>query len=159
MGREAKTPGEIVEYLLYNGIYYPDGCIVSHLRPNAKGYIPIQVGGRAGIKWRAHRLVYTVKIRAVGPDYMVLHTCDNRACINPQHLFLGTAQDNTDDMIAKGRECLVHPKVSHYHDKIIELYKQGRDRFEIANILFLTPHTVWNHISPKGANYVRSDFE
>lgn len=34
---------------------------------------------------------------------MVLHKCDNRPCCRPDHLFLGTAKDNTDDMISKGR--------------------------------------------------------
>jgi hypothetical protein len=33
----------------------------------------------------------------------VLHRCDVRCCVNPDHLFLGTDQDNYDDMIAKGR--------------------------------------------------------
>ncbi len=47
------------------------------------------------------------------PDGLyICHTCDNRRCINPKHLFLGTAQDNMNDCIAKGRNrsgfCIGH---------------------------------------------------
>ena len=45
----------------------------------------------------------------------VCHTCDNRACFNPAHLFVGTALDNTRDMIAKGRDYRGEPNVGANH--------------------------------------------
>ena len=42
--------------------------------------------------------------KGIVPENMcVLHTCDNRVCINPGHLFLGTQQDNIRDRVKKGR--------------------------------------------------------
>jgi hypothetical protein len=43
----------------------------------------------------------------------VLHRCDNRRCCNPSHLFVGTQQDNMDDMLAKGREGMGEAKAHH----------------------------------------------
>lgn len=63
----------------------------------------IMVGGRGGKRVRASRLVFTEKHGPIPEGLNVLHTCDNTLCINPDHLFLGTLSDNTQDMIAKGR--------------------------------------------------------
>jgi len=51
----------------------------------------------------AHRLAWEEAKGPIPDGLFVLHRCDVRGCINVDHLFLGTAKDNTHDMMAKGR--------------------------------------------------------
>ena len=53
---------------------------------------------------KAHRAAWVEHNGSIPCGMWVLHTCDNPSCVNPDHLFLGTAKDNSDDMRAKGRE-------------------------------------------------------
>ena len=53
---------------------------------------------------KAHRASWQVYFGSIPNDLQVLHHCDNRACINPEHLWLGTHQDNMDDMVQKNRQ-------------------------------------------------------
>lgn len=53
---------------------------------------------------RAHRESYMHYKGVIPKDMVVMHSCDNRECINPNHLSLGTRKDNTQDMIKKGRD-------------------------------------------------------
>jgi hypothetical protein len=55
-----------------------------------------------GIRYLAHVVAYTLKRGNVG-DLLVCHTCDNPKCCKPDHLFLGTSQDNVVDSVNKGR--------------------------------------------------------
>jgi hypothetical protein len=70
---------------------------------NDDGYGQIRVGGRKGKTIRVHRLAWE-EVHGPIPDGMtVCHTCDVPACCNPAHLFLGTQQDNVQDMMNKRR--------------------------------------------------------
>lgn len=62
------------------------------------------IGYGAGKIAKAHRVSWELHNGPIPGGLCVLHHCDNPLCVNPDHLFLGTRKDNSDDMIAKGRD-------------------------------------------------------
>ena len=64
------------------------------------GYGRICVRGK---RIGTHRYVWEVERGAIPPGMCVLHRCDNPRCVRPDHLFLGTNSDNTQDMVQKRR--------------------------------------------------------
>src|SRR5882762_2517021 len=78
-----------------------DGCWMFLGPWNSHGYGHLSYDGHV---YRAHRASWELYNGPIPDDLNVLHKCDNRWCINPEHLFLGTLKDNADDMRAKGRD-------------------------------------------------------
>lgn len=78
------------------------GCLEWAAQVTAHGYGRVAWHGK---KRLAHRVAMYLHggLSDLDADICVLHKCDNRLCCNPQHLFVGTKQDNTQDAMYKGR--------------------------------------------------------
>lgn len=79
------------------------------------GYGKFYPGIRHGAKndWTSvasQRIAWALTYGPVPEKLHVLHRCDVRSCCNPEHLFVGTHQDNLADMVAKGRQAIGHGK-------------------------------------------------
>lgn len=108
---------------------------------NHTGYGIIAVNGKTK---RAHRLAWELYNNCFIPKNMlVLHKCDVRNCVNPSHLFLGTQQDNVNDMMIKGRQTVWNRKLTN--ENVIDikiLIENGARNIDIAAKFNIDPSIV-----------------
>lgn len=119
------TLSEVKQRLLKN-ISENNGCWEWQGAVNNHGYGLIKITNLEGVEGRntcyVHRMSYLCHNKHLPYDKLVCHTCDNPICINPDHLFLGSNQDNMDDMKSKNRQVTnstVHYGNNHAGKKVI----------------------------------------
>ncbi len=64
------------------------------------GYGRMELGGK---QMYAHRASWAIHQREVPEGKILCHHCDNRRCVNPEHMYVGTAQDNSNDAVERDR--------------------------------------------------------
>ena len=111
------------------------GCweVTSH-KPNGFGYPKVHWNYKSVY---THRLVWEQKYGEIPEGMQVLHRCDNPLCVNPDHLFLGTAVDNMKDRHAKRHYAKgeAHPMAKLTEDEVREIQRldaKGVTQVEIA---------------------------
>jgi hypothetical protein len=110
----------------------------------------------------AHRLVYQIVHKIadadMSSDIFVCHKCDTPSCVNPDHLFMGTAQDNMNDCLKKGRIARGqrNAKSKLTEADVILIRQDSRSNSELGKIFGVNEKTIrqarvgetWTHIPP-----------
>lgn len=142
----------------------PNGCWLftsNHGGGGPDGYGQLSVPD--GEEYMAHRVSWVIHNGPIPGGLLVLHKCDVPRCVNPGHLFLGTHQDNVDDMIAKGRGVhgttgAINPLTKLTESQVLSIRKQyNTGRFsqqQIAElysvnqtlISAIVTRKIWKHI-------------
>jgi len=124
---------------------------------NVHGYGSVSFGG---IKQNAHRVAWRLTHGPIKPgprshDVVVAHSCDNRRCVNPAHLFLATQKENIHDSMRKGRRSSVLSEADVH--AILDAARKGEDRKSLAVRFNVHPQTISDIASRKLWAHIRRE--
>jgi len=96
----------------------------------------------------AHRFIYQECFGEIPENMVIRHKCDNRNCINPEHLEIGTQADNLADMTKRGRRYICKGEKNGQskltNDQVKEIRQDKRTLRQIATTYGVTPQTISN---------------
>lgn len=125
------------------------------------GYMTIQVAQGIQTTINAIRMVYFLFYGIDPSDKIIRHKCDNKSCVNPHHLELGTARDNAMDMVSRGGGYFpkgsAHGRSKLKEDQVLDIreaFEKGETQGDIASKYQISQSAVsdivkkrrWKHI-------------
>lgn len=112
--------------------------------PDSKGYGRFKFEGK---RWRAHRLAYFWARGEINKRLKVCHSCDNKVCVNPRHLWQGTDKENVRDCINKGRAVYLkwddHPRAKLTMRAVRYIRRTSRTGLDLANQFGVSSQAIY----------------
>ena len=117
-----------------------------------------KIMGDDGRFYLAHRVAYEMLIGDIPAGLLLCHRCDNPACVNPAHMFIGTQADNLKDMRSKGRgnpPCGTrHPRARLTEQLVTQIRSDLRSHRQLAKVLGISKSAIgmakagvtWKHV-------------
>lgn len=133
------------------------GCWLWTGGTNVWGYGIVSLGRKEDGATSAHRAMYRVSKGEPGQLH-VCHECDNRLCVNPSHLFLGTQKENCADKMRKGRQQNqageLSPSAKLTQDAVDDIRSRRLRGSEFARLYSVSPQAICD--LQKGRTWLKS---
>lgn len=111
-------------------------CLIWQASFRTDGYGAVRINK---VLYGAHRASYMLHKGEIPKGMVVRHTCDNKACVNPEHLILGTQADNLNDMVLRGRS---RTNEKHHNVKLTDSQVEAIRKDERPNVRIAEDYNV-----------------
>lgn len=126
-----------IENRFYSKVLKTDDCWIWQASCYENGYGAFRIGN---FQKKAHRVSWELTNGKIPDKMQINHTCDNKLCVNPEHLYIGTQKQNREDSVNRGRTATgkkngmyTHPETRQSGEKNFNCKITDLERKEIKN--------------------------